>query len=267
MACPNIPFLLPLLLAIVPTTTLLAQAPAVDGAGRLPVYTTHEASFRRMATTRTLPQYPVDAVARGVTGVVVVEATAGPDRHVEAVDVLQSPDDALSAATRAAVSKWTLPSVSTPSLLRAKLTFYFQIRNGKGVVLAPEQVPGNEDVFAAWNRPTAGRGAPGAAPRTAQPVVQHGGTAREIDEAEFTRLLADTSIMVLDVRDRGQFAGGAHPRARNMPFDEVQTRSRAELSVAATVAIDCSRTETSMCHVASDYLQSRGFKNVSVYLP
>ena len=266
MIRPNIPFVLPIVLAIVIATTSLAQTPAIGGAARPTVYTTNEGSFRRIATTRTLPQYPVDAVARGVTGVVVVAATAGTDRRVEAVDVLQSPDDALSAATRAAVATWTLPSVSTPSLLRAKLTFYFQIRNGKGVVLNPEQMPGNEDVFAG-NRPAAGRGAPGAAPSPAPAVVRDGNTAREIDEAEFTRLTADTDTLVLDVRDRDPFAGGAHPRARNIPDDEVLTRARAELPVNAAIVIDCSRTETAFCRMAHDSLRSRGFKSVAIYVP
>lgn len=263
MAFPNTSFLLPVVLAVVAATTSLAQAPAIEGAARPPVYTTNEGSFRRMATTRTLPQYPVDAVARGVAGVVVVEATAGPDRHVEAVDVLQSPDDALSAATRAAVSTWTFPPVPTPSLLRAKLTFYFQIRNGKGVVLHPEQMPGNEDVFGG-NQPARNLGAPPSAPPAA---VRRANAAPEIDETEFTRLLADTNTVVLDVRDRDQFASGAHPRARNMPDDEVLTRARAELPANAVVVIDCSRTETAFCRIAHDSLQSRGFKSVAIYLP
>lgn len=259
--------LLPIVLAISAAATPIAQTPAIDEAARPPVYMTNEGSFRRIATTRPLPQYPVDAVASGITGVVVVEATAGPGRNVEAVDVLESPDDAVSAATRAAVSRWTFPPVQTPSRLRAKLTFYFQIRNGKGVVLNPEQMPGNEDVFTAPNPTPTGPGAPGAATGTAPSVAQRGGTTREIDATEFTRLIADTNMVVLDVRDRDQFAGGAHPRSRNIPFDEVGTRARAELPGAVTVVIDCSRTETSRCRDALDQLRNRGFESVAIYLP
>src|SRR5690606_20677347 len=115
----------------------------------------HEASFTRMADTRVSPDYPPDAVARGITGVVVVQATAGPDGTITAVAVLQSPDDTLSTATRAAVLQWTFPRPAAPRLLRAKLTYYCRIRDGRAVVLTPEQVPGNEDVFAAWDRPSA----------------------------------------------------------------------------------------------------------------
>lgn len=158
-------------------------------------------------------------------------------------------------------------SCSHKAELRAKLTFYFQIRNGKGVVLNPEQVPGNEDVFAAWSRPPAGRGGPSAPTRPPAAVRQHDGPTREIGHAEFMRLLADADTVLLDVRDRDQFAGTAHPRARNLPFDEVLTRARAELPSNAAVVIDCSRIETSRCRFAHDQLRDRGFADVFIYLP
>lgn len=263
MACPHTRPLLSIIVAIAWATTCLAQAPAA----RLPEYTTHEASFRRMATARTVPLYPIDAVARGITGVVVVEATAGPDRRVESVEVLQSPDEALSAATRSAVSKWTLPSVPTPSLLRAKLTFYFQIQNGKGMVLNPDQVPGNEDVFAAWTRPPAGRVGSGAPTGPPPAVLQHAGEAREIDQAEFTRLLAAPDTVVLDVRDRDQFAGGAHPRARNVPADEVLTRARAELPPNVTVVIDCSGPRPPFAASRTTICESAGSRTLRSTFP
>jgi rhodanese-related sulfurtransferase len=204
--------------------------------------------------------------------VVVTSVTSTKEGRIERVDVLESPDADTAAAVRAALAQWTIPAPQlvdrpTSNLARVKMTFYFQIRNGKGVVLAPDQMPGNEDVFAAFNRPPAGRNVSGAAPAPPPVVVQHSGTAREIDEVEFTRLITSPNAVILDVRDREQFASGAHPRARNMPFSEVGTRSRAELPVNATVVIDCSRSETSRCHMAHDSLRNRGFKDVAVYIP
>lgn len=259
----------PLLLSTIVITTagMYGQTPAPA-----PIVTSHEASFWRAAKVRVMPTYPPTSLKRGTEGVVVTSVTSTKEGRIERVDVLESPDADMAAAVRSALEQWTIPAAQlvdrpTPNLARAKMTFYFQIRNGKGVVLTPEQMPGNEDVFAAFNRPPVGRGASGAAPRTAPVVVQHGGTAREIDETQFTQLIANANTVVLDVRDRDQFSGDAHPRARNMPANEVGTRSRAELPLDAAVVIDCSRTETSRCRFAHDQLRDRGFKNVAIYLP
>lgn len=251
---------------------ILSTAAGLNAQTQAPVVTTHEAVFWRVAKVRVMPTYPAAPLARGTEGVVVTSVTSTKEGRVERVDVLESPDEDMAAAVRAALAQWTIPAPqplgeSTPYVARVKMTFYFQIRNGKGVVLAPDQVPGNEDVFAAFDRPPAGRGTPGAPPSQPPVVTRHGDGAREIDQIEFVRLLAGSNTVLLDIRDRDQFAGGAHPRARNVPANEVGTRSRAELPLAATIVIDCSRADTSRCQFAHDDLVGRGFKDVAIYIP
>jgi TonB family protein len=55
---------------------------------------------------RTMPPYPAELKARGVTGRVVVEFIVDPKGSVVSAKVLSSPDEALSAIAIAAVSKW-----------------------------------------------------------------------------------------------------------------------------------------------------------------
>lgn len=263
---------MPLTQAFIPLLLLL-MATSSDGQTPAPLVYPHEASFRRAATKQVIPAYPEASLAQKVEGVVVLRVTSAPDGHIEDVVVLQAPDEQIAAATEAAVQEWRVPAIqpsaqqdALPRSMQAKLTFYFQIENGRGVVRNPEQVPGNEDVFAAWNQPAAKQGAPGP-PSQGPAIVRPGGAAREIDETEFARLIVDASTVVLDVRDRELFSSGAHDRAGNIPADEVLTRSRAELPITATIVIDCSRTETFRCHAAHGSLRQRGFEKVSIFLP
>jgi TonB family protein len=257
-------------LLVVPV--ILVGAVAVAAQSRTPAVTVHEASFHRIATVKVMPSYPAGALAQGVEGVVVTSVTSTREGRVEHVDVLESPSEDIAASVREALAQWNIPapqpvSATTTYVARAKLTFYFQIRRGKGLVLYPDQVAGNEDVFAEWNRPARTAGPP-AGPPPVRVMTRETSGALEIDDAEFTRRLADVGTVVIDVRDRELFAGsGAHPQARNIPADEVLTRARAELPASAKVVIDCSRTETFRCHAGADALTRRGFKDVAVYLP
>ncbi len=219
-----------------------------------------EGAFRQGATERVMPVFPAAALERRSAGVVVLQVTAEPNGHVGDVVVLETPDSDIGTAARAAALEWRFPMAART--VQGKLTFYFVIENGRGVVRNPEQMRGNEDVFGG-NQPARSLGAAPSAPPAAVGRV----IAPEIDETEFTRLIANANTVVLDVRERDQFAGGAHARARNMPAGEVLTRARAELSATATVVIDCSRTETFRCYAGADALRRRGFEQVSIYLP
>lgn len=237
---------------------LLTTAPAAAQSRR------SEGAFRQGAAERVMPAFPAASLARRSGGVVVLQVSAEPAGQVGDVVILEAPNAEIGAAARAAALEWRFSA--SPRTVQSKLTFYFVIENGRGVVRSPEQMPGNEDVFGGGQPPAAAR-TQGAKP-TAPPIVgRQGNTAPEIGEAEFARLIAAANTIVLDVRERDQLGGGAHPRARNMPADEVLTRARAELQTNATVVVDCSRTETFRCYASADALRRRGFEQVSIYLP
>lgn len=144
------------------------------------------------------------------------------------------------------------------------MTFYFQIRNGKGMVLNPDQMPGNEGIFTPPpTRPVAVNGA--------APVVRTMGHdavgVEEIDEDALRHLLEDESTILIDVRDRESFAASARPRAVNIPRDELLVRAGAELSRSAQIVIDCSQESTIGCRHGASYLRQRGFEKVSIFLP
>ena len=237
------------LLFLLTTTSLAAQSRRSEGA------------FREGATERVMPVFPAASLERRSAGVVVLQVTAEPTGHVGDVVVLEAPDADLGTAARAAALEWRFPMATRA--VQGTLTFYFVIENGRGVVRNPDQMRGNEDVFGG-NQPAPGRGATPSAPPAS---VRGANIAPEIDETEFARLIANANTVVLDVRERDQFAGGAHARARSMPAGEVLTRARAELPSNTRVVIDCSRTETFRCHAGADALRRRGFEQVSIHLP
>jgi TonB family protein len=235
---------------------LLTTAPAAAQSRR------SEGAFRQGAAERVMPAFPAASLARKSGGVVVLQVSAEPAGQVGDVVILEAPDAEIGAAAQAAALEWRFST--SPRTVQSKLTFYFVIENGRGVVRNPEQMPGNEDVFGGGQPAARSQGAKPTAPPI---VARQANTAPEIGEAEFARLIAAANTIVLDVRERDQFGGGAHRRARNMPADEVLTRARAELQTNATVVVDCSRTETFRCYAGADALRRRGFEQVSIYLP
>ena len=191
-----------------------------------------------LATTRVMPEYPGSSVDKKVEGVAVVEILTDVDGRVARADVLEAPDMAIAEAVRSAVLQWRIeaPQVfGSPERRRAqaKLTFYFRIRDGRGVVLEPYDMPGGP----ARPAPGVGRtpgGAPPPPPSTPPRVVigGHGDSLPEIDTTEFERLLRNPETIVLDVRDRATYARGHHARAVNIPGDELGLRASIELTMA-----------------------------------
>ena len=64
-------------------------------------------------TVNVNPAYPADAVAQGVSGIVILECTIGSDGQVTEVRPLRSPNDSLTRAASDAVRGWEF----TPTLL------------------------------------------------------------------------------------------------------------------------------------------------------
>lgn len=225
-----------------------------------------ESRLREIATTRVMPEYPASSVARGAEGVAVALVSTGSDDRITHVDVLQSPDADTGNAVRTALRQWVVPVAPEPGstvrrAVQGTMTFYFQIRNGKGVVLNPDQMPGNETVFRPLSRPAAREG---GSPIATQPDMTGIG---EIDEHTLRGLLAREAAVLLDVRGRQPFAASARPRAVNIPIEELTVRAGAELPRASTIVVDCSQEQTFRCRAATQFLRQRGFEIIAIFLP
>ena len=112
------------------------------------------------------PAYPVEAMAAGKQGIVIIEATIGPDGKVTDAKVLRSIPE-LDDAAVGAVKQWEfepalLNGVPTPIIMSVTVSFTLKgPESGSGT-----PGPGAEGLKAATPAPTA----PSAAPRTIAPV-------------------------------------------------------------------------------------------------
>lgn len=239
---------------------LLAQEMPLPGA-----MARSEGGIQGDALSRTMPVFPPESAGRGVRGVVVARILTALDGRMDRVDILQAPDRATGDAARAALMQWTFPpSRPTPDgrrfVLQSKVTFYFEIRGGRGVVLNPEEMDGNEDVWAAWKT--------GAAPRGGAPTVVRGAPTGfvEIDEAELRQRIATGRAVLVDVRNREPFTRSHAAGAVNMPGDEIHVRARAELDPRNPIVVDCSQDELTWCRAGAADFRKRGF-DVSLFIP
>jgi TonB family protein len=253
---------------------VLAAAASVGGQGGVGA---GEDGLRRSATNSPKPMYPQGALRRKVSGVAVVSVQSSAEGNVTTLNVLQAPDPEIGEAVRAAVEKWRFSPAQVlgrSELLgrRGKLTFYFRISNGVGVVLSPEELPEAERPLPQPSRPAASGNPPAGPPPTA-PAVRtmtsgsHEGVP-EIGEAEFNRLMAGSpKPFVLDPRERDEFGRDHRAGAVNLPYDEVTIRGRAELPRDRDIIIDCALGSAFPCQVAGSRLRSLGFTRVKVFIP
>lgn len=56
---------------------------------------------------------------------------------------------------------------------------------------------------------------------------------------DISKLRNDRSVLLLDVRERENFAKGHLPGALNMPISEIQTRAEKELPSTSLIVVDC----------------------------
>jgi hypothetical protein len=235
-----------------------------------------ESGIRRAATSKPLPRYPPASLAAKRIGVAVAAVVSDPSGRMASVTILESPDEAIGAAVRDALVQWVVPAVTVsgrtePFGVRGKITFYFRIVNGEGRVFHPEELPGGPKPEPPGGPPA---GPPGASPagRQAGPpamTADHAVSSDiEIGDVEFARLQATAKPVVLDIRERDEFARGHRDGAINIPRDELPIRAYIELDRDRTVVIDCARTDTAACRNAATALR-RGPKisRVFVLLP
>ena len=225
----------------------------------------NEWGLRTAATTAPKPEYPAASLTTRVAGVVVASVRFDLDGKLRSLDILESPDPHTAAAVRDALARWIVPPTQvlgreTKSPIRGKLTFYFQVRDGKGVVLDPDEMPGGP----ARPKPRPAPSAPPQGPPPAPPAVQAGGraTAKTITVEEFKK--RSGKAIVLDVGEREAFKRGHWPGAVHIPADELQIRGGPELPRDGTIVIDCTQEQNFRCAAASWFLLEQGFPSVLV---
>ncbi len=230
-----------------------------------------EVSLRRLATSKPMPVYPASSIARKVSGVAVAAVIVGVDGHMRMVEILQAPDAPTGAAVKAALTRWICTPVQVQGRTEqfetaSTVTFYFQITAGKANVLNPDEMPGGP----AWPRsPTRATSAGQPPPPSAPPPTARSGAApplTEISEADLPQLVATEHPLVLDVRDREEFARHHRDGAINIPFGELSVRGGIELPKTKYIVIDCTYNPQFFSN-AGTMLTRLGFTRVALLMP
>jgi len=103
-----------------------------------------EGPLRKRAVKVISPRFPEDPEKRGVAGVAVAEIQIDRAGKVSAVRVLQAPDPAIEKAVAEAVKEWRFEPAMVGGAavrVRGKLTFYYVVDRGRGVVRSPDEMP------------------------------------------------------------------------------------------------------------------------------
>jgi TonB family protein len=101
-----------------------------------------EEGIRRFATITVLPTFPDDALRAKESGVAVASIEVDVNGRISRLEVVEAPSPSIKASVTQAVQKWQFDPTYTggrPTRLLGKLTFYFVIRGGKGLVLNPSE--------------------------------------------------------------------------------------------------------------------------------
>lgn len=103
---------------------------------------TSEGVLRSRALLVVRPAYPADSLRRGLGGAAVAEVIISTAGTVEHVSVLEAPSEPIAKSVADAVARWRFrPFSQTPTIVTAKLTFYFVLSATRGSVLDPSEAP------------------------------------------------------------------------------------------------------------------------------
>ena len=201
-----------------------------------------EEGLRQAARVTVPPTYPPESLAAKVSGVAVAGVLVAADGRVERVEILESPDALTGEAVQRAVMAWMftplqVAGANSPARMQGKLTFYFELSGKTGRVLSPEQIGPSKSREGDF------------------------GSSREISEAALGKLSAEAMPLVVDIRDRAAFQKSHRAGVLNVPFDELETRSR-ELRHRNGVALDCTQVSMDRCRHAASSLVDRGIPKV-----
>lgn len=95
-----------------------------------------EQDLREKVTFGVLPEYPINALKRKTSGVIVMQVDLDETGVISNLEVLESSDPSFAVATRTALKRWRFNPFTTPegvpSKARGKLTFYFFFKKHRG---------------------------------------------------------------------------------------------------------------------------------------
>ena len=103
-----------------------------------------ESGLRRLANKVVLPEFPQDAIRARKAGVAVAALDIDERGVVVKVETLEAPSPSIGAALSRALSHWSFTppmAEGAPMKMQGKLTFYFLFRDGRPVVLNPDEAP------------------------------------------------------------------------------------------------------------------------------
>ena len=108
-----------------------------------------ELDFREMASRVVSPDYPIDAIRSGITGIAVADVHVAANGQVSAINILVAPSGSISRAMKEAVSQWHFNIVSgrpgtaaaprTALSRSGKVTYYFVRQGSQWKVLSPQE--------------------------------------------------------------------------------------------------------------------------------
>ena len=101
-----------------------------------------ESVFRKLISKFVMPSYPEGALKRGEQGVAVALVQVNEQGNLTDVQMLDAPSDDIRDAVLNAIRQCKFePATSEdgPVRIEGKLTFYFAIENGRGIVRNPKK--------------------------------------------------------------------------------------------------------------------------------
>ena len=103
-----------------------------------------ETGLRAAALNVVHPKYPAQLTQSPAMGVAVAQLRIAPSGIPSSVEILESPHPWISRAMEDALLAWRFPVVRVPgsflaARVRGKITYYFSIQEGIGVVRTPDE--------------------------------------------------------------------------------------------------------------------------------
>lgn len=208
----------------------------------------HEAGLRRIAIEKPEPEYPLTSIEQRVSGVAVASVLIDVDGRTKRVEVLEAPDEQIAASLKKAIAQWRFPP---PSIIGSsehfemtgKLTYYFDVIDGKGVVSSPEA---RRNLVKASHKGW---------------VVPNPTAFEYVSAADLPSIRQRFRAKTVDVRTKEQFDRRHDSDALHVPLAELEIKALATLAGYNAIILDCG-TDAENCKTAAGILRKLGWSSV-----